>query len=93
MVNLVLEPSFTKTRPLVIPNVYQSYFSGDQKTVIGAWNFTVEFTNDSYFGYVDPFQIVDITIPSYKFQRESVVYGNIPKSYALFDGSGNDREF
>lgn len=75
------------------PNVFKTYFGGEDKTVLGTWNFVVSFTDKNVFDGVKPYHILDINIPMYKFNRNSVVYGSVPKSYATFDASGDGREF
>ena len=82
-----------KTRSGDLPGAFYKYFDGGYKSILGSWNYTVQFNNHSIFSpdWVQAHHVLDVTIPVYKFKRETVVYGSVPKSYSIFDAeTGRD---
>lgn len=63
---------------------FGAFFSGEDKSVLPSWNYVVNFSKTDYFGYIKAFHILDVSIPFYKFSKNTTVYGSVPKSYSTF---------
>lgn len=55
----------------------------NDKSIAHSYNFYVDFSFLDHAGYVKPYHVVDVEIPTNKFQRESVNYGVTQYSYPV----------
>jgi hypothetical protein len=67
------------------PTRQSKFYDGNTKSVLGSWNYWVEFSEPLIFQGVQLYHILDVAIPTYNFKQNTVVYGSVPKSYVTFD--------
>lgn len=65
--------------------IIKQYMHGKAKTILPSWNFDVYFKELDIFQNVKPFHVTDVSVPTYNFKQNTIVYGNVPKSFATFD--------
>lgn len=55
----------------------------EDKSIVHSYNFYVDFGYLDYASFIEPYHVVDVEIPTNKFQRESVNYGVTQYSYPV----------
>lgn len=76
--------------------LYDPFSSESKAALAGVGNFGLRnfgsslasSLNKDFPPIIQPFHVLDVTIPSYKFQREVMMYGQVPRSFPVLDFKG-----
>jgi hypothetical protein len=84
---------------LELPRYFRQPESTFGKSIQRSWDFTTLFIYNPFKGIVNgrdlefppviqPYHVLDVTIPTYSFKKEYIMYGQVPRSFPVLDFEG-----